>query len=92
MAIAEEDRMKFVNEVGTEAFNLIIKRMEALGEVPFSEMFHSVSAASAVCFANVLRPAIERARDRASAADSLISVTMKQVRALVDPVVKGDPS
>ena len=44
---------------------------------------------SEVCLANAIRPAIKRAEDRASLADSLTALAAKHVRALVEPAVKG---
>lgn len=88
--MSEEDHFKLVNEVRNEAFQLILKRMEALGELEFADVFTSTMAASVVCFASVLRPAIERSADRASAADSFIAMSTRWVRKVVDPVVKGE--
>jgi len=89
MTIPAEDRHQFVNDVGYEAFEFIVKRMEALGELPLSELLPSVVGAVNVCLANTLRPAIEGASDRAAAADSLLTASMKQTRTLLDPIVQG---
>lgn len=89
MTISVEDRHQFVNDVGYEAFELIVKRMEALGELPLSELLPSVVGAVNVCLANALRPAIEGASDRVAAADGLLSASLRQTRALLDPVVQG---
>lgn len=85
--ISPEDRFRFVSEVGFEAFQLIESRMKELGDVSFAEWFPCWAGAGAVCFANLLRPAIEAAGDRAAAADKLVASCSAQVRALVEPVV-----
>lgn len=89
MAIAPEDRFQFVNDVGHEAFQLIVQRMEALGDVPLGELLPSVIGAANVCLANVLRPAIEQANDPAQTAESLLAASLKQTRTLLDGVVQG---
>ncbi len=90
MGMSTADQMKLANEIGYEAHRLILKRLEVMGEASFSEIFQAVTLASEVCLANALAPAIQRAPDRASAADSLISTALKQVRGLVEPVVKAN--
>lgn len=87
MTIPTEDRHQFVNDVGHEAFELIVHRMEALGELPLRELLPSVVGAVNVALANALRPAIEGASDRAAAADSLLNASLQQTRQLLDPVV-----
>jgi hypothetical protein len=89
MSLPVAEQQKLANEAGYEAFRLIVKRMEAIGDAPFSEIFQAVTLASEVCLANAIRPAIERAEDRASLADSLTTLPAKHVRALVEPAVKG---
>jgi hypothetical protein len=46
-----------------------------------------MSAATAVCLANALRPAVEAARDRASAAESLVDACARQARRFLDPIL-----
>lgn len=87
MTISEQERHKFVNEVGYEAFQLIVKRMEELGPATFMEIFPSVVGAATVCLANVLGPAVGAANDRSLAADNLVTSSAKQVRAFLQPVV-----
>lgn len=87
MAISEEDRFKFVNEVGYEAFQLIVKRMEELGLATFAELFPSLVGAATVCLANVLGPAVGAANNRSLAADNLVTSSAKQVRSFLQPVV-----
>ena len=89
MPIPAAERHQFVNDVGYEAFDLIVKRMETLGPLPLAELLPSVVGAVSVCLANALRPAIEAAADRAQAADSLLASSLKQTRALLDPVVQA---
>ncbi|RYF32967.1 MAG: hypothetical protein EOO26_09750 [Comamonadaceae bacterium] len=88
MAISEQDRAQFVNEVGYEAFQHIVKRMEELGPISFEELFPSVVGASTVCLANVLGTAIENAPHRASVADSLMMASWRQLKTLLDPIVE----
>jgi len=87
MAMSTQEQMKLANEVGYEAHKLILKRLEVLGEVSFTEIVQAVTLASEVCLANALVPAIERAPDRAAAADLLITTASKHIRGLVEPVV-----
>jgi len=91
MPISEQERFKFVNEVGYEAFQLIAKRMEELGPLSFTELFPSVVGAATVCLANVLRPAVEAASSRAVAADNLVASSSKQVRSFLQPIVGQQP-
>ena len=51
MTVSEQDRHKLVSEVGYEAFQLVVKRMEVLGPLSFQEIFSAVVGASAVCLA-----------------------------------------
>ncbi|GLQ50753.1 hypothetical protein GCM10010872_22020 [Dyella flava] len=87
MAVSKQDRFKFVNEVGYEAFQLITKRMEELGPVAFAELFPSLVGAATVCLANVLGQAVEAANNRSLAADNLVTSSAKQVRSFLQPVV-----
>ena len=87
--MSDEERYKLVNEAGYEAFQLLVKRMEALGEIPFGELFSAMVGASAVCMANTLRPAIEQSTTRSLAADNLSAQAIKQVRALLESAVRG---
>lgn len=80
--------MQFSSETGREIFELLIERSAGLGdETPFDDMLGALMAATAVCLANVLRPAVEAAPDRVSAADNLIALYTRQVRNFLDPVV-----
>jgi hypothetical protein len=90
MAATEQEKFEFVSRVGFEAFQLMQQRIEALGPLAFTERFMTMVSVSVVCLANVLRPGVERAPSRGSAADALISTTMKQVRQLLEPVVRGE--
>ncbi len=87
MALSEEERVEFVNQVGTEAFELIVKRLEVLGELPLRELFPSVVGAANVCLANVLRAVIERSDDRAAVADSVVTSSVRQLRTLLEPII-----
>lgn len=91
MAIPEQDRAQFVNQVGYEAFELIAKRMQELGPLPFEELFPSLVGASTVCLANVLGPAIENAPLRVAAADSLMMASWRQLKTLLEPIVEAQP-
>lgn len=88
MAIADKDRAEFVNQVGYEAFQHIVKRMEELGPMPFNEMFPLVADASTVCLANVLGPAIEAAPDRIAVADGMMQASWRQLKTLLGPLVE----
>ena len=90
MAATEQEKFEFVTRVGVEAFQLIEQRMGELGPLAFTERFMTMISVSVICLANVLRPGVERAPSRGSAADALISTTMKQVRQLLEPVVRGE--
>ena len=82
--------MRFASETGLEIFQLLLTRSESLGdETPFDDMLGAMMAATAVCLANVLRPAVEAAPNRATAADNLIAVCTKQARRFLDPVIAG---
>lgn len=87
MPMSEQERVEFVNQVGTEAFELIVKRLEVLGEMPMRELFPSVAGAANVCLANVLRAVIERSDDRAAVAEQLIASSVRQLRTLLEPVI-----
>ena len=81
------DLMRFANETGLELFELLVARSEKLGEQPFSEILGAMTGATAVCLANVLRPAVEAASDRSSAAESLIAVCTRQARRFLEPII-----
>ncbi|RZL64104.1 MAG: hypothetical protein EOP81_10070 [Variovorax sp.] len=91
MAIAEQDRAEFVNQVGYEAFQHIVKRMEELGPMPFNEMFPLVANAATVCIANVLGPAIEASPDRIATADGMMQASWQQLKTLLGPLVEQQP-
>ena len=83
--------MRFASETGLEIFQLLLRRSESLGnETPFDDMFGAMIAATAVCLANVIRPAVEVAPNRATAADSFIALCTKQTRRMLDPVITGE--
>ena len=79
--------MRFANEAGLEIFQLLVTRSENLGEQSFEDMLGALTAATAICLANILRPAVEAAPNRATAADSLIALCARQARSFLDPVV-----
>ena len=83
--------MRFANEIRQEIFDLLLARSEGLGnETPFDDMSAALIMANAVCLANVIRPAVEAAPDRASIADKLIAMCARQTRGLLDPVITGE--
>ena len=86
-----EQRFRLVNEVGYQAYELIVKRMDELGPMEFMDIFTAVVGAASVCMANALRPGIEAGDERAAIADQLIASSMRQVRALVEPAVREEP-
>jgi hypothetical protein len=88
MTISEQDQNKLVSDVGYEAFQLIVKRMDVLGQVPFQDILAAVVGASVVCLANAVRPGVEASTQRAATADALVASCAKQVRELLEPVVK----
>jgi hypothetical protein len=79
--------MRFANEAGTEIFQLLVARSEKLGVQTFEDILGALAGATAVCLANVIRPAVEAASNRAAAADSLIAVCGKQARGFLEPVI-----
>ena len=80
--------MRFANETGLEIFQLLAARSEEkLGVQTFEDILGALTAATAVCLANVLRPAVEAAPNRATAADKLIALCTKQARRFLDPVI-----
>ena len=85
----EQDRFKFSNEVGYEAYQHIVKRVQALGPLSFMDVFTVVVGAATVCLANALRPGVEAAARRDVAADQLANSAIKQVRSFLEPVVRG---
>ena len=89
MSLRPEDRNQFVNEVGYEAFEHIVRRMEALGTLPLPELLPLVFAAVNVCLANAMRDPIERASDRQAAADALLAASQQQTRQLIDQIVNA---
>jgi len=89
MSLDEKERFKLTNEVGVEAYQHIVKRMEVLGPLSFLEIFAAVVGAATVCLANALRPGVEAAPRPADAADKLCSSSMKQVRSFLETVVSG---
>ena len=83
--------MRFATESGREMFELLLARSEGLGdETPFDDMLSAMMFATAVCLANVLRPAVEVAPDRSSAADSFLALCTKQTRQFLEPVIAGE--
>jgi hypothetical protein len=86
----EGDRlMRFADQAGTEMFESLVRRAEQLGAVTLEEMVGALSGATAVCLANVLRPAVEAAPDRGAAADRLVATCTRQARRFLEPVVGG---
>ena len=81
--------IRFANETGLEIFQLLVTRSENLGVQTFEDILGVLTAATAVCLANVLRPAVEAAPNRAAAADNFIAVCTKQARRFLDPVITG---
>lgn len=79
--------MRFANEAGLEIFQILVQRSETLGVQTFEDILSALTGATAVCLANVLRPAVEAAPDRAAAADGLIAVCGKRARSFLDPVI-----
>jgi hypothetical protein len=90
MATADNELlMRFSNEAGLEIFQLLVDRSKALGNRRFGEILGALTGATAVCLANVLRPAVEQATDRAAAADGLLASCTRQARRFLEPVVAG---
>jgi hypothetical protein len=79
--------MRFANETGLEIFRLLVTRSETLGIQTFEDILGALTGATAVCLANVLRPAVEAAPNRAAAADKLIALCIKQTQGFLDPVI-----
>jgi hypothetical protein len=79
--------MRFANETGMEIFQILVQRSEKLGVQTFEDILGALTGATAVCLANVLRPAVEAAPNRASAADNLVAACGKRARAFLDPVI-----
>jgi len=75
MTVSEQNRFRFVNKVGYEAYQLIEKRMQELGPLSFGDLFSAVVGAADVCLANALRPGIEASKVRAVAGDNLVAST-----------------
>ncbi|MBN8746896.1 Uncharacterised protein [Xylophilus ampelinus] len=92
MTLRPEDRNQFVNEVGYEAFEHIVKRMEALGTIPVAELLPLVFGAVNVCLANAMRSTIERASDPAAAAEALLAASQQQTRMLLDQIIQAPRS
>ena len=88
MGLSLQEQYALADQVGHEAFQLIVKRMQAIGDAPFAEIIQAVTLASEVCMANALRPAIEMAADRAESADALTELAGNHVRELVEPIVQ----
>jgi hypothetical protein len=82
--------MRFANETGEEIFQLLVGRSEKLGEQTFEDIVCALTGATAVCLANVLKPAVEAAPDRAEAADNLIAQCTTQARRFLDPVINDE--
>jgi hypothetical protein len=89
--MSEQESVEFVNQVGQEAYELIINRLAALGELPLRELLPSVVGATNVCLANVLRVVIEptAAADRAAVAEQLVASSTRQLRGLLEPIIAG---
>jgi len=81
--------MRFANDTGVEIFQLLLTRSENLGVQKSEDILGALMGATAVCLANVLRPAVEAAPNRATVADNLIAVCAKQARRFLDPVITG---
>jgi hypothetical protein len=80
-------RPEQVSQIGVEAFQQIGARVKELGPMPPTERIIAELAAVAVCLANILRPAIEASTSRSTAADQLLDRVMREVRALLEPVI-----
>jgi len=83
----DETLMRFANDAGTEIFQLLVTRSDRLGPRTLDEILGALTGATAVCLANVVRPAVEQASDRATAADGLVASCTRQARRFLDPVV-----
>jgi hypothetical protein len=86
---ADDSLMHFANETGVEVFRHLVSRSDALGERSFDEIVGALMAATAVCLANILEPAVRQAPDRAAAADGYLAVCTRQARRFLEPVVTG---
>ena len=85
----EPDYQKFATEAGVDAFKLLVDRSEqALAEREFVEIFTAMVAAAELCFANVLRPAVEMSPAPEKTADALLETSMKHIRELLKPVIE----
>ena len=90
MATGDDEVLaRFANEAGLEIFQLLVKRSEVLGSRTLGDVVSALTGATAVCLANVLRPAVEGASDRAAAADGLVASCTQQARRFLDPVIAG---
>jgi hypothetical protein len=83
MAMTNQQQFEFINGVGFEAFQLIVKRLEALGPLPFDDVFGLVLGASAVCAANAVGPVLEQSASPQTA-DTLTQEIATQVRTLLE--------
>ena len=86
----DEILMRFASDAGLEIFQLLVARSEQLGARTLEDILSALTGATAVCLANVLRPAVERAPNRAAVADGLIASSTRQARRLLDPVIAAE--
>ena len=91
MGTADDEILaRFSNDAGLEIFQLLVTRSEVLGSRTLGDIVTALTGATAVCLANVLRPAVEGATDRAAAADGLVASCTQQARRFLDPVIAGE--
>ena len=88
MPDSSEEQFQFIGRVGVEAWQHIGTRMKELGPMRPTERVILELGAVAVCLANTLRPAIEGATSRLSAAEHLLQRVMQEARTLLEPVIR----
>ena len=88
-----EQFMDFAGRTGQELYRLLAQRAseELPGESDFAR-FTAILAASLIPVAEVLRGPIEQARDADRMADEMIEFSSRQLRGLLEPVLRKGQS
>jgi hypothetical protein len=81
--------MDFAGRTGQELFGLLAQRaLEELSQQSDFDRFTAILAAALIPVAEVLRGPIEQARDADKMADEMIEFSSRQLRGLLEPILR----
>lgn len=85
--------MEFSSRVGQESWRLMAQRaLDELSDNSDFDRFTALLGAALIPVAEVLREPIEKARDSRSMADQMVAICSRQLRGLLEPVMREEGS